>query len=177
MQYAFEKRITTHGGELQRGKRKTRRPIAEKRPMHLVLKSEKAKGKLSLLHPQNARFIREFLPKLAKKHAVRVYEWKNVGNHLHMAILAKHRRLFQRFLRILGAQIAVHVTGARKGRPTGKFWTLPPFTRIVQWGRDFEGLKRYVRANGTDHLAPVEYTKAWQSPSPPRRQSGPSGCS
>jgi REP element-mobilizing transposase RayT len=146
MQYAFEKRIAVHGGNLGKGKRKTRRPIAIKTPMHLILKSDNAKGRLSLLRRENASFIRSFLPKLAKRHMVRVYEFSNVGNHLHLAVLAKHRRLFQNFLRILGAQIAVKVTGAKKGSPTGKFWTQPAFTRIVAGAADFWAVRLYVRA-------------------------------
>jgi hypothetical protein len=48
--FSFKTR-STHGGELARGKRKTMRPLDPKQALHLVLRSSKAKGSLSMLHP------------------------------------------------------------------------------------------------------------------------------
>jgi len=50
-----------HGGELTRGRRKTARPLDPKRPVHLVLRSSRAKGPWSLLHPKNERRVRRVL--------------------------------------------------------------------------------------------------------------------
>ncbi len=142
-----QKRITEHGGSLRKGKRKSRRPIALKRPMHVVLKSDIAKGNLSLLKRRNARFIAEVLPKAAQTYGVNIYEMANAGNHLHLAIKAKDRRGFQNFLRVIGSRIAMFVTGARKGRAAGKFWTCGAYSRIVEWGLAFRTLCAYVIGN------------------------------
>ncbi len=40
------------------------------------------------------------------------------------------------------------VTGARKGRPLAKrFWDLLAHTKLIQWGRQFENLAKYMEKN------------------------------
>lgn len=145
--FTDQKAITEHGGTLRAGKRKTRRAIALKRPMHVILKSDIARGALSLLTKRNARYIAAVVPQLANGYGVNVYETGNSGNHLHLAVKGKGRRGFQNFLRVLGSKLAIHVTRARKGRASGKFWTQAIYTRIVEWGRAFATLKQYVAGN------------------------------
>ena len=142
--------ISEFGGEYSRGKRKTARPVALKRPMHFVMRSENARGKYSLLAPLNSRFIRLELVKRCRECNIRLYHWANVGNHLHMLIQAKDRRGLSRFLRVFAGITARRVTGAKRGHPSpfgAKFWSLLVFSRIVQWGRDFRGVIRYIIHN------------------------------
>src|SRR4051812_48328782 len=89
------------GGVLVKGKRKGARPIATRRAMHLVFRSETAKGELSLLLPRHAQFIQRCLGEGKRKFAVRVYRLANVGNHLHLCVLARTRKGLQDFLRWL----------------------------------------------------------------------------
>jgi len=145
MQYAFFPRETQHGGERRRGKRKTSRPIAVKKPMHLILKSEKAIGASSFLRKPNAQFIRALLADLSVAYGVNVREFSNVGNHLHLLVKARDRRGFQNFLRVLGSKIALKLTGARKGRGTGKFWTQAAYTRLIENGADLWNVIHYIR--------------------------------
>src|SRR5947209_7277270 len=70
-----------HGGGIRKGKRKLARPIDSKRAMHLVLKSERAKGHWSMLRPQYTRNIRRIADKAAQKNGVRIYKFANSGNH------------------------------------------------------------------------------------------------
>ncbi len=153
-----QKAETQHGGEISRGKRKGRRPIALKRAMHITLRSSKATGKYSFLLPRPARFIEKLLTELCKTYGVKLYRKANSGNHLHLAARALTREGFQNFLRVLAARISTFITGARKGRPFGKFWDLPAYTRIVEWGHAYSNLIKYIEKNTMEAMGLLPYT-------------------
>src|SRR4051812_20183141 len=71
-----------HGGTLRRGKRKLIRPIDPKRPVHVVLKSSRARGHWSLLTRDQA--IRNLIRRFGQKFEVELKEYANAGNHLHL---------------------------------------------------------------------------------------------
>ena len=149
---------TEHGGDLRRGKRKTRRPIATKRSMHFVLRSERAKGRWSFLQKANAAFIRRLLPKLAKKFHVTLYEMSTNSNHIHLLLRGKTKEGIQKFLMVSSGQIAQRITGAKKGNPLGKrFFEKIPFSRIVEWGKAFEIARRYVWQNVLEAAGIIPY--------------------
>lgn len=148
----------SHGGELAVGKRKSARPIVTKRAMHLVMRAECARGPLSFLRKQNAKFIRETIRALSERHAVKVYEFANSGNHLHLLLRARTRGGFKSFLRALSGTIAMRIGGGRKGRAsTSRFWTLSAFTRIVEWGRAFTIARGYVVQNTLEALGLIPF--------------------
>ena len=150
--------VSEHGGELSVGRRKTRRPVVIKRAMHLTLRSTKAVGKWSLLHPRHRSFIGYAVATLSKRYDVKIYQFSNNGNHLHLLVKARTRRGFQSFLRLLSGRIALRITGAKKGNSLGsRFWDLPAFTRIVEWGRDFKHVTAYVIQNINEALGLVPY--------------------
>jgi len=158
----------SHGGSHARGKRKTARPIATKRTMLLTLKSSRARGEWSLHRFEKA--IEERVNALAKRFRVRVYRSVNVGNHLHLALRASSRREFQNFLRVLTQAIAFLVTGARKGNPIGKFWDALACSRIVEWGRDWVNVKRYMEKNRIEAAGvPRSWVDAWFAKAPAPR--------
>lgn len=136
-----------HGGEHSKGKRKQARPIDTKCAIHVTLRSSRAKGSWSLLHPKHSRIIYQLISKLSDKHQVQIYRSVNVGNHMHLLIRAKTRESFHGFLRELAGKIAMLVTGARKGLSFGKFWDLLAYSRIITWGREFDSLHRYLIKN------------------------------
>jgi len=149
-QFSFHelKRKDIFGGATRAGKRKSQRPVVTKRPMHLVLKSSLARGRYSLLHKNNSKFISGLVASLSSRWSVRIFEFSNNGNHLHLLIQARDRKGFRGFVRGLSAMTVRHVTGCEKGRPFGKtFWDSIPFTRIVAWGRSFLLAKNYVIQN------------------------------
>ena len=86
------KQTTFHGfPEKERafapGRRTTResrqyRPVATKEAMHLVLRSDRARGPKSLL--KYDRVVRTVIAKTAARHGVRIYRIVNAGNHLHI---------------------------------------------------------------------------------------------
>ncbi len=150
-QYSFGRDFKTplfHGGEHSIGKRKTRRPIHTKKPMHLTMRSASAKGKSSLGLPRHRNFIERKVREYASRWGIRIYTFSNNSNHLHMVIRTTTRAGFQNFLRTLSAQVATFVTGAKKGAALGKrFWDLLAFTRVAEWGRAYAVAKDYVEMN------------------------------
>ena len=118
----LEKRRTEHGGEIRRGLRKLERPIDLRRPLHVVLRSSRARGAWSLRLQTNQRIVRWVLRHFAKRYSIRIYEFANSGNHLHLLLRSKCRLGLQNFLRTFAGITARLVTGARKGWAVGRFW-------------------------------------------------------
>lgn len=119
--------------------------------MHITLKSSIAVGALSLF--REARWIERLVRALAGKFFVRVFEYSNNGNHLHLLVQAKDRIRFKQFLMALSGLIATKMTSSKKGKPLArKFWDHIPFTRIVEWGRDIENVVLYIMQNQQEAL-------------------------
>jgi hypothetical protein len=139
-----------HGGFIRKGKRKLARPFDAKRPVHLVLKSSRAKGSLSLQRPTNEKTLSKRVYGFAPKFGIKVLEFANSGNHLHLLIMASNRKGFQNYLRTVTAVLAREVSGARKGRKFGKFWDAPAFSRVISWGKALNLVKRYLALNNLE---------------------------
>src|SRR6185503_10348171 len=137
----------SHGGGLNNGKRKLERPLSKKKWIHLTMRSSKAKGALSFKTPKNEVAINQILKSKAKKFGVKIADRANVGNHLHLKIKIHSREAFQKFLISVTGLIARTVTGARKGKPFGKFWDELAFTRVLQSYTEELRLDGYLMAN------------------------------
>jgi REP element-mobilizing transposase RayT len=139
----------SHGGDTRDGKRKIRRPFDPKRAMHITLRSHRARGEWSMLKPRNKAWVIQVLDSASEKYHVRVHRFANVGNHIHLLISARTRKEFQGFLRVLAGQIAFVITDAKKGAPAkgGRFWDKLAYSRVVQGGRDFVNVSRYISKN------------------------------
>jgi REP element-mobilizing transposase RayT len=153
---AFRPRLE-HGGDLRKKRRKLARPIDPKRAMHVTFRSEKAQGELSLLHSKNAKRVNQEVRKIAARNGIRVYEYANSGNHLHLLIRGKRRIDIQNFLRAIGSRVSQIVTGSTKGYAFGRFWDGLAYTRIVQWGRDFKNAVNYVLQNFFEAEGVLDY--------------------
>lgn len=138
---------TTHGGAATKGKRKEFRPLSTKKSIHVVLKSDKAKGSLSFLTLKNKTLIEKILKDKAKKFGIRIADHANVGNHLHLKVRAQSREGFQRFLKAITCLIARKITGAKKGKKFGRFWQGLAFTRVLTSAFEELQLKGYIDAN------------------------------
>jgi REP element-mobilizing transposase RayT len=140
---------TRHGGGERLGCRKIERPVSTRLPMHVTLHSEKARGRWSLRRHQAA--VREALRGCVKRNGIKVYDFANVGSHLHLLVRARRREDFQAFLRTFAGVVARKVTGAKKGKPLeGRFWSQLAWSRIVAWGRDYSGVKSYIERNAIE---------------------------
>jgi REP element-mobilizing transposase RayT len=136
---------TEHGGAFTRCRRKLERPVSVRRPMHVVLTSHRARGPWSLRRHERA--VRDALRTMARRFGIRVYDFANVGTHLHLLVRARRRESFQAFLRSFAGIVARRVTGARRGRPSGPFFSGLAWSRVVAWGRDYLGVRHYVFRN------------------------------
>jgi REP element-mobilizing transposase RayT len=143
---AFRYRLI-HGGLKKTGKRKDARPFIPGKWVHLILKSNKARGVLSLSRRANEKIITETLRKHSKRNFVQVKEWVNMGNHLHLRLKFSERSGMQRFLRAVPGIIARRIQGAQKGSPKGRFWDGLAFTRILSSSLETLQLSGYFRAN------------------------------
>lgn len=159
-----------HGGDLSVGRRKGPRPLCTRRPLHVVMRAERARGELSLLTRRNSGIVKNLLAKWTSRCSVRVYEFANSGNHLHLLLLAKSRDDIQTFLRAFCGVVALKVTRAGKGKGLGKrFWDLLVYTRVAEWGKAFEAVRRYVVRNRVGHCVGFPY--ALSSQKTPQGQS------
>ncbi len=151
--YNMKSARLSHGGTLGIGKRKTIRPIDRKQALHVVLRSSIATGGLSMLNENFCNHIDRTTKNIAKKWGVKLYNYANVGNHIHLLIRVPSRAIWQRFLRELAGTIAIIVTGAKKGASLAKnatgrgFWDHLVFTRIVKFGKDFNKVSIYFVKN------------------------------
>jgi REP element-mobilizing transposase RayT len=146
-----------HGGDVRRGRRKLARPFSARRPLHVVLRSTRARGAWSFRRPVTEARLRQAMREQARRARVRVYEYANVGNHIHLLVRAKHRADLQAFLRSFAGVAARLITGARRGRPVGRFWDTLAYSRLVHWGRQFRRVRDYILQNELEALGVIAY--------------------
>ncbi|MGZ6290217.1 MAG: hypothetical protein ACXWQO_18660 [Bdellovibrionota bacterium] len=146
----FPKPSLSHGGALARGRRKTLRPLARKRPIHLVLKAQRAFSADGTLLLKETR-------RLAEKFGLRLYDRALGNDHLHLVLTIPGRREYNAFIRSLTGLLA---------RKMGQgIWALLPFTRVAQWGKQYKALAKYLEQNRLETAGVMPYQ--------PRRESYP----
>ncbi len=123
-----------HGGSLNQGKRKGKRPLDFSKPVHLILK---ASDNEILLNQREVvlRTINEMCDRfLVKTYAVGVN-----ADHVHLNLKFADRSTYNSWIRA--------TTGLLTRRLWGLHWRFLPYTRIETWGRDFKRVQDYVRKN------------------------------
>ncbi len=139
-------RSTEFGGELLLNKRKTKRPLAYKSPLHIVLRADISRSGSMVL---KERTLISSIDKTAQKMRVFVYKKAINSNHIHLVIRVGSRESYNSFIRILCGLLAIKFK---------IFWILRPFTRILTWGRDFMNVCRYVLKNELEAKGLILYT-------------------
>lgn len=125
----------TFGGSLLTSHPKIKRPLDSKLPTHLVLRATKS----TMRRPQTFLKVNQIVNQACKKHGVKLYEYANVGNHLHMLIKIRSRGSWAAFIRELTGRIA---------QLTATKWLNRPYTRIVRgWKKAYFTAIQYVRLN------------------------------
>jgi REP element-mobilizing transposase RayT len=119
-----------HGGSLLDGKRRSRRPLSHKKPIHLTLRSDFAYGPRSLM--RHRPLIKGIIAKAARKFHVRIYETGWASNHIHLLVRGKSRIGLQNFFRVVAGHIAQKI--------------LQEFP-ITKNEREWRGGARHLRAN------------------------------
>lgn len=140
---------------LKKSNAKTARPLSTKKAMHVVLRSSRATGEWSLRSLRNRRTIERTLRYLSKVYGVKIHEYGNAGDHIHLLIKLKHRTSFAPFIRALSGTIALKVTNANKlAKLKEKFWDYRPWTRIIELKKSYSLAKDNLIQH---HLAAIGY--------------------
>jgi REP element-mobilizing transposase RayT len=135
------------------------RPISIKRPMHLVMRSSLATGEKSFLRTKRARRIQELVHRLGKEKGVKVYRFANSGNHLHFIVLPRSRDAFKSYIKAVTGIIARLTLEAERGSAKGiRFWDAKPYTKIIEWGREYKTVCDYLLRNTLEALGFIAYT-------------------
>ena len=150
--FKFKSATKGFGGSLLKGANaREKRPVSSGHAIHVVMRSEIAKGKLSMRYRSHRKKVDDLVRRQAERWGMKIYRYANVGNHLHILLRPASRRRFAGFLRSVSGLIARIVLQAERGsKKSVKFWQWRPFTRIVQWGRDFVRTKKYVLLNAKE---------------------------
>lgn len=139
------------GGSLLKGNPKCRRPLASNLPVLLTLRAANSVLRI----PKTYKKVNETVFSTAQKYGVKIYQYSNVGNHLHILLKLPNLRAWAAFIRELTGKIAQAVLallqstaiGLAKASSKG-FWKFRPHTRIVRgWRRAFGIAKEYVKLN------------------------------
>jgi len=143
------------GGDLQKGKRKTKRVLVSRRYVHVVMRSPMAKGRFSLL--KRSKWVEATVREQAKKQHIKVFDFANMGNHLHILIKIMPRgratnEAFAGFTRALAGLIARKILDAQRGAPVLEqgqaFWPSRPYTRVLSNTReDYRSTRAYFTLN------------------------------
>lgn len=144
-----------HGGSTRAGHRKTSRPLEPSLPLYVALRSSRARGKWSLERPVTHARIREVLQTLCQRHGIKVFEFAGGRDQIHLLLRAKSRTGFQAFLRAFAGLTARLVTGAKKGKPSGKFWDALTYSRVLAWGKEFDVMRELVGKGDFEALEPI----------------------
>ncbi len=142
----YFKSSPTFGGELNINKRKSRRPLDIKKPLHLVLRADVTTP--VFLHREHV--LDKMILRFAKKFGIKIFESSVNANHLHLVISFKHRLLYKRFVAAITGRIA-HVLKIK--------WLNRPFTRIINWGHDFKNVCAYVVKNQKEAWGLISYKR------------------
>lgn len=150
----------SHGGQRLRKRRKVARPLVPGKITHVVFKSSKATGRMSFL--TQSMKVNERLKERAKRFHVKIHEWVNMGNHLHLKISCKDTYKIKMFLRTFAGLLARDITGASKGTGKfGRFWDGLVYTRVIHSSLEELGLRGYFEANHREREIGVSAREAY----------------
>lgn len=181
-QHLFKPHLITNkkffGGSLLYGRRKGTRPMSTDQALHLVLKSQWATANDRFTSRANKPAVEEILKIAANKYGIRIYQQAICGNHIHLLIRAKRRWLYRAFIAVVTGLIAQQVMrkqsyevfmrakskefageGVPKQENGQAFWQHRPFSRIVNWGRDYQSCLKYLTRNTLEALGFIKYKK------------------
>jgi hypothetical protein len=122
------------------------------------MRSRFAVGKNSFRQKHLADGIFAIVQKQCERFNVRLYQYGNGGNHLHLMVMPRSRRGYCGFIRSVTGLIARLTLRTERSRPKNlKFWDARPFSRVVIWGRDFRQLSQYLVQNTLEAFGFIEH--------------------
>lgn len=146
------------GSLLKNSHAKTARAISTTRPMHLVLSTSENYGRFPLRKAAVLNKVNSIVQKLCDLYGIKLYEYSNNGNHMHLVIYFKNRYVFKPFIRRLTAQISYLICGGSKINALAeKLFTKRPWSRVVEWQRGYKAVKDYVLMNYLEATGQIPY--------------------
>ncbi len=142
--YFLTKLPKESGGSQALKKRKVQRTLSGKSPIHLVVRSDKAKGIYSFVNHQTT--LNKLIIRLGKKHGIKIYAHAVNWDHIHFVIRIFHRQNYNSWIRDLTGQI-VQCISSKTRTQLREFFTTRPYTRLVSWGREFKTVMDYQILN------------------------------
>jgi len=95
------------------------RPFSARAPLHIVMRSQIARGEYSLL--RHGRKVEKILADEAARVGGKLHDLANSGNHLHLVVQLPSQKAMRRFMRASSGLVARTVLGAYKGSPSSLF--------------------------------------------------------
>jgi len=135
------------GGELLRGKRKSRRPLTTKKSVHSVLRADTKKSSSFLKHRNKINLT---LQKFSKRFGIKIYRKGLAHDHIHFILKFENRQDYANFVRAVSGVLAKFLKIK---------WLYRPYTRVIEWGRDFKRACTYVFQNELEGLGIIAYQK------------------
>jgi REP element-mobilizing transposase RayT len=127
------------------GKRKSKRPLSTRRPIHLILKSKKYDLR------KNQRAITGIWNRLSKNFGVRSFGLVVNSNHIHAVVKLHSRELYNQFIQGFTGMISKKLMIC---------WLCRPDTRIALWGKDIYRLLKYLKLNELEAKGKIPYQKS-----------------
>jgi len=131
------------GGSLLMGKRKTKRPLAFNKTNHLVLKVNN-----SFLLLKNTGQVETTLFHYARRFGLIIYAFAIHADHIHINFRVGTRIQYNRWIRTVTARLSILIPKLK--------WRYRPYNRLTNWGKDFRGLKNYLKKNSDEAHEIVE---------------------
>lgn len=148
------------GGSLLIQKRKSKRPLDFKKSTHLVLRLKDHLPKL--FNPRDPKLRKLFLV-VAGKYDIKFYDLIFNHSHVHAVIKIPDRESYVKFVRELTSNVVAYFTNSCRIKFKNIF-VHRPWTRVVNWGKSFHILKKYMLKNELEsgfqqiHLSPKSFT-------------------
>jgi REP element-mobilizing transposase RayT len=122
--------------------------------LHVVLKSYH-----QVFWGKRAKETTDFvLSRYGRYFGVKVYHRAIVGHHLHLILLPRSKGDLAGFLREVSGQISLRLWKAETA-----FWSSRPWSRVLQWGKDYGIATKYVALNYLEGMKLITRRKKAQS--------------
>jgi REP element-mobilizing transposase RayT len=141
------------GGSLLIGKRKTARPLAVKKPMHLILKTTK----VSPFNPTNYK-LEKIIKRFADRYKITVYDYSLNWSHIHLTIKLPNRAAYFAFIKTVTAALISYLSRV-SGKNLKGLFDLRPFTKIITCKKQFENAIDYMILNQQEALGLIKRGK------------------
>ncbi len=123
------------GSSLLEGKRKLKRTLTTKLPIHMILKGDINISGSLLKHE---KWIDKEIKHWAEKFFIKIFDYGPCSNHIHFNMQISSIENYKKFIRALTSRLAQKLKI--------KFF-LRPYTKILTWGRQFERVLAYIIQN------------------------------